>query len=147
MSQFIILQSFTNWVVQFISFSRLPQFATRACFLSSETLKSKKRFQEAALEFIKLTNEVYCFQSRDKLFVFEDGGLYWLMNRIPQNRVEITPHKLWMRIKDLSCSRQFVVREEWGQRKHWLLRIINNINFYYLFIYFFSIYYIHYISK
>ncbi len=37
---------------------RSPQFATRATMMSSEALKSKGMYAEAAMQFIKMTSEV-----------------------------------------------------------------------------------------
>lgn len=37
---------------------RLPDYATRACLMTTETFKSRGMFADAAFEFIKLTNEV-----------------------------------------------------------------------------------------
>lgn len=37
---------------------RNPLYATRATLVSTEALKSRKMFNEAALQFIKLTSEV-----------------------------------------------------------------------------------------
>ena len=42
----------------YCNYCRLPHFATRAALLSTEALKSKGHFQEAALVFIKMTSEV-----------------------------------------------------------------------------------------
>ncbi len=44
-------------MVIYFSF-RLPEYATRACLMSTEALKTKKMYADAAVEFIKLTNEV-----------------------------------------------------------------------------------------
>lgn len=39
---------------------RNPLYATRATLVSTEALKSRKMYNEAALQFIKLTSEVEC---------------------------------------------------------------------------------------
>lgn len=36
----------------------MPEYATRACLMSTEALKSRGMYPEAAVEFIRLTNEV-----------------------------------------------------------------------------------------
>lgn len=44
----------------FFFFNRNPLYATRATLVSTEALKSRKMYNEAALQFIKLTSEVGC---------------------------------------------------------------------------------------
>ena len=48
-----------NYDVFFVYF-RMPEYATRACFMSTEALKARGMYADAAFEFIKLTNEVEC---------------------------------------------------------------------------------------
>lgn len=47
-------------IVIFFFFNRNPLYATRATLVSTEALKSRKMYNEAALQFIKLTSEVGC---------------------------------------------------------------------------------------
>lgn len=46
---------FCNFLLVFF---RMPEYATRACLMSTEALKSRGMYPEAAVEFIRLTNEV-----------------------------------------------------------------------------------------
>ena len=46
-----------NKMHDFLHF-RLPDYATRACLMSTEAFKARGMFADAAFEFIKLTNEV-----------------------------------------------------------------------------------------
>lgn len=47
-------------IILFSSTFRNPLYATRATLVSTEALKSRKMYNEAALQFIKLTSEVMC---------------------------------------------------------------------------------------
>lgn len=47
-------------IILFSFIFRNPLYATRATLVSTEALKSRKMYNEAALQFIKLTSEVEC---------------------------------------------------------------------------------------
>lgn len=47
-------------IILFSFIFRNPLYATRATLVSTEALKSRKMYNEAALQFIKLTSEVMC---------------------------------------------------------------------------------------
>uniref|UniRef100_A0A7M5V1Y5 Trafficking protein particle complex subunit 8 n=2 Tax=Clytia hemisphaerica TaxID=252671 RepID=A0A7M5V1Y5_9CNID len=74
---------FEACISTYLNTCRLPEYAARACLLSTETFKSRNRNLDAANEFIKLTNEDPDLRSA---LLLEQAAHCYLNNKPPMVR-------------------------------------------------------------
>ena len=74
---------------------RLPDYATRACLMSTEAFKARGMFADAAFEFIKLTNEVGVILM-DILHNLSSTGIWNLEDLGPSDLFFIFRRHIWL---------------------------------------------------
>eukprot|EP00795_Rhopilema_esculentum_P001366 gene1366-15771_t len=74
---------FEACISTYLNTCRLPEYATRACLMSTEVFKYRNMFADAAFEFIKLTNEDCDLRSA---LLLEQASHCYLHNSPPMTR-------------------------------------------------------------
>eukprot|EP00794_Sanderia_malayensis_P018865 gene18865-20765_t len=74
---------FEACISTYLNACRLPDYAARACLMSTEVLKAKKMYANAAVEFIKYTNEECDLRSA---LLLEQAAHCYLQNNPPMIR-------------------------------------------------------------